>query len=98
MPFLEAAISHIQTCQEICRGLTLYPSDPTMSLLAVYEFEARLVLDPSEAGRVLDAMKDLSQCEPKNYETMAGCKWQRIVSLSLSCDLAFLSTGSTYLC
>lgn len=50
-----------------------------MSLLAVYEFEAQLVLDPSEAGRLLDTLKGMPQCEPKTYETMAGCRLQRTI-------------------
>ena len=47
-------------------------SDPTFSLLALYEFEAKLHLGHPDLEGVLEKLSSTSLTEPKTFETIAG--------------------------
>ena len=47
-------------------------SDPTFSLLALYEFEAKLHLGHPDLEGVLERVSSVSLTEPKTFETIAG--------------------------
>ena len=47
-------------------------SDPTPSLLALYEFEAKLHLGHPELEGVLEQVSSMALTEPKTFETIAG--------------------------
>ena len=47
-------------------------SDPTFSLLALYEFEAKLHLGHPDLEGVLERVSSVSLTEPKTFETVAG--------------------------
>ena len=47
-------------------------SDPTFSLLALYEFEAKLHLGHPDLEGVLEKISSTSLMEPKTFETIAG--------------------------
>ena len=48
------------------------PSDPTHSLLALYEFEAKLKLGHQDLDNVLEQITTLPSVEPKTFETIAA--------------------------
>ena len=71
----EAALQHISECRSIYQKLDVPSSDasdPTLSLLALYEFEARLHLGHPNLESVLDQAAALPLAEPKTFETIAG--------------------------
>ena len=47
-------------------------ADPTHSLLALYEFEAKLKLGHHDLDNVLEQIAKLGMVEPKTYETIAA--------------------------
>ena len=53
--------------------MDLSASDPTLSLLVLYEFEAQLILGLPDAVQVMSVINSsCPQVEPKTYETIAG--------------------------
>lgn len=48
------------------------PSDPTHSLLALYEFEAKLKLGHQDLDNILEQITKLPSVEPKTFETIAA--------------------------
>ena len=46
--------------------------DPTLSLLLLYEFEAKLMLDPSDLKGLLERVSQLPCVEAKTFETMTA--------------------------
>ena len=48
------------------------PSDPTHSLLALYEFEAKLKLGHQDLDNILEQITKLPSVEPKTFETVAA--------------------------
>ena len=73
-PVLEEALDHISECRKVCKQLTTPPdlSDPTPSLLFLYEFEAKLHLSHPQLGAVLERIMDQDTVDPKTLETIAG--------------------------
>uniref|UniRef100_A0A3B3UJW8 Protein ZIP4 homolog n=1 Tax=Poecilia latipinna TaxID=48699 RepID=A0A3B3UJW8_9TELE len=66
---LTVALEHIQACWEVCK--TLKASDPTDSLLLLYEFEARAKLSDPKVETILESVLELEHVETKVLETMA---------------------------
>uniref|UniRef100_A0A3Q1EKX2 Protein ZIP4 homolog n=1 Tax=Acanthochromis polyacanthus TaxID=80966 RepID=A0A3Q1EKX2_9TELE len=66
---LTQALEHIQICWEICK--TLKASDPTDSLLLLYEFEARAKLNDPKVETILESVLELENVEAKLLETIA---------------------------
>ena len=48
------------------------PSDPTHSLLALYEFEAKLKLGHQDLDNILEQITKLPSVEPKTFDTVAA--------------------------
>ena len=53
-------------------GGVIDPSDPTHSLLALYEFEAKLKLGHQDLDNILEQITKLPSVEPKTFETIAA--------------------------
>lgn len=51
-----------------------FPTDPTDTLLLLYEFEARAKLNDPKVETVLESVLDLENVETKVLETIAGIK------------------------
>ena len=69
---MEEVLLHVRKCRGLCHELELTSTDPTLSLLALYEFEASVCLNLHDAARVFDTLSSLSISDPKVYETIAG--------------------------
>ena len=73
---LESVLENIATCRSLCRQLGMGgvsdASDPTHSLLALYQFEAKLKLGHRDLDNVLEQITKLELVEPKTYETIAA--------------------------
>ena len=72
---LEAVLEHVSECRTVCQQLeggVADSSDPTFSLLALYEFEAKLHLGHPDLEGVLERVSSMSLTEPKTFETIAG--------------------------
>jgi len=68
-------LEHISECRTVCQQLdggVADSSDPTFSLLALYEFEAKLHLGHPDLEGVLEKISSTSLTEPKTFETIAG--------------------------
>jgi hypothetical protein len=65
---LKSVLSHVQKCRELCGDVT----DPSLSLLCVYEFETQLILDMPDATNILNTLHALPKVDPKVYETIAA--------------------------
>lgn len=46
--------------------------DPSLSLLALYDFEATLLLNPSELSSALERVAHIPSVEAKTFETVAA--------------------------
>ena len=73
---LESVLENISSCRSICQQLGVGgvsdASDPTHSLLALYEFEAKLKLGHQDLDNVLEQTTKLPSVEPKTFETIAA--------------------------
>ena len=72
---LESVLEHVSGCWAVCQQLdtgVADSSDPTPSLLALYEFEAKLHLGHPELEGVLERVSSMSLAGPKTFETIAG--------------------------
>lgn len=72
---LTQALEHIQICSEIWRTLKTSgssPTDPTDTLLLLYEFEARAKLNDPKVETVLESVLELENIETKALETVAA--------------------------
>uniref|UniRef100_A0A671ULS0 Protein ZIP4 homolog n=1 Tax=Sparus aurata TaxID=8175 RepID=A0A671ULS0_SPAAU len=72
---LTQALEHIQTCWEVWKTLKAsgnFPTDPTDTLLLLYEFEARAKLNDPKVETVLESVLDLENVETKVLETIAA--------------------------
>lgn len=83
---MKDVLSHVQQCRNFCSSTEVHSSDPTLSLLILYEFEAQLWLNLPDALRVLDVVKMCPNVEPKIYENIAGtakvggaCGWSMML-------------------
>ena len=68
-------LEHVSGCWAVCQQLdtgVADSSDPTPSLLALYEFEAKLHLGHPELEGVLERVSSMSLAGPKTFETIAG--------------------------
>ena len=74
----ETVLEHVSECRAICQRLGRAPapsdssSDPTPSLLSLYEFEARLHLGHPNLETVIEDVSKVPGTEPKTFETIAG--------------------------
>ncbi|KAF7228483.1 testis-expressed protein 11 isoform X1 [Nothobranchius furzeri] len=72
---LTQALEYIQTCWEVWKTLKAsesFPSDPTESLLLLYEFETRAKLNDTKVEVILESVLELENVEAKVLETMAA--------------------------
>ena len=73
---MQSVLEHVSTCHSVSQQLGLdtasHPKDPTPSLLALYEFEAKLLLGGGELGVLLERVVQLPHVEAKTLETMAA--------------------------
>ena len=71
---MESVLSLVRQCQEVSRKCeSLLPSDPTPSLLLLYQLEAQLYLGVlNSVADIMSIISTLPQIEPKLYETVAG--------------------------
>ena len=73
---MRSVLEHVLTCHSISQQLgldaTSHPKDPTPSLLALYEFEAKLVLGHPELRALLEQVVQMPSVEAKTLETMAA--------------------------
>ncbi len=67
-------LDHVFKCRGICKqlGLSNAASDPTPSLLSLYEFEAKLELGANDLDSMLAHISSLPGLEAKTLETMAA--------------------------
>ena len=66
---------HVSECHSICQQIgtrTSDLSDPTVSILCLYEFEAKHGLGRSDSDSVLERLSSLPDPDPKTFETIAG--------------------------
>ncbi len=72
----ESVLENIESCRSVCcqmgMGGVRDPSDPTHSLLALYEFEAKLKLGHQDLDNILEQITKLPSVEPKTFETIAA--------------------------
>ncbi len=71
---MESVLAKVKQYQELSSVLdNSSPSDPTPSLLLLYQLEAQLYLGTlSSSNEIMTMISSLSQVEPKIYETVAG--------------------------
>uniref|UniRef100_A0A3Q2PNC1 Protein ZIP4 homolog n=1 Tax=Fundulus heteroclitus TaxID=8078 RepID=A0A3Q2PNC1_FUNHE len=72
---LTLALEHIQACWEVWKTLKVsgnFPTDPTDSLLLLYEFEARAKLNDPKVETILESVLELEDVETKVLETIAA--------------------------
>ena len=70
----KAVLDHISKCRGICKqlGISSSAGDPTPSLLALYEFEAKLELHHSDIDSSLSQLSSLPGVDTKTLETVAA--------------------------
>ena len=72
---LEQVLVHVSECHSICQQIGTRsndPSDPTASILCMYEFEAKHQLGRPDSELVLDRLSSQPNPDPKIFETIAG--------------------------
>lgn len=73
---MQSVLEHVSICHSISEqlgvGVTTAPKDPTPSLLALYEFEAKLQLGHPELHGLLERVTCIPSIEAKTLETMAA--------------------------
>ena len=72
---LEEVLEHVSECHSICQLIgtrTNDPSDPTTSILCMYEFEAKHTLGRSDSHSILERLSAMANPDPKTFETIAG--------------------------
>ena len=71
---MESVLTRVKQYQEVssmCDSIS--PSDPTPSLVLLYQLEAQLYLGTmSSSNEIMAMISSLPQIEPKIYETVAG--------------------------
>lgn len=75
VPILEQVLVHVSECRSISQQIGTRandPSDPTMSILCLYEYEARHSLGQPDSDTVLDQLASQPSPDPKMFETIAG--------------------------
>jgi len=67
-------LEHVLKCRDLCKqlGLSSVPSDPTPSLLALYEFEAKLELGYTDIDSMLEQISILPALDTKILESVAA--------------------------
>lgn len=73
---MKSVLEHVSTCHSISQQLgtdnTNHPKDPTPSLLALYEFEAKLLLGHRDLHAILERVVQSPSVETKTLETIAA--------------------------
>ncbi|KAG7225781.1 hypothetical protein INR49_014432, partial [Caranx melampygus] len=88
---LTQALEHIQICWEIWKTLKAsgsFPSDPTDTLLLLYEFEARAKLNDPKVETVLESVLELENIEAKVLEIIAALAMESPAHFPLLCKKA----------
>ena len=85
---LEQVLEHVSECHSICRQIgirTNDPADPTTSILAMYEYEAKHGLGRSDSDSILERLSVQPNPDPKTFEAIAGESGQCLDELFMSC-------------
>ncbi|XP_049898404.1 testis-expressed protein 11 [Epinephelus moara] len=88
---LTQALEHIQICWEVWKTLKAsggFPTDPTDTLLLLYEFEARAKLNDPKVETVLESVLELENVETKVLETIAALAMEPPAHFPLLCKKA----------
>ncbi|KAM9356520.1 testis-expressed protein 11 [Symphorus nematophorus] len=88
---LTQALEHIQICGEVWKTLKAsgnFPTDPTDTLLLLYEFEARAKLNDPKVETVLESVLELENVETKVLETIAALAMEPPAHFPLLCKKA----------
>uniref|UniRef100_A0A665XBE3 Protein ZIP4 homolog n=1 Tax=Echeneis naucrates TaxID=173247 RepID=A0A665XBE3_ECHNA len=88
---LTQALEHIQICLEIWKTLKAsgsFPSDPTDTLLLLYEFEACAKLNDPKVETVLESVLELENVETKVLEIIAALCMEPPAHFPLLCKKA----------
>uniref|UniRef100_A0A672HDR7 Protein ZIP4 homolog n=1 Tax=Salarias fasciatus TaxID=181472 RepID=A0A672HDR7_SALFA len=91
------ALEYIQICSEIWKTLKAsgsFPTDPTDTLLLLYEFEARAKLNDPKVETLLESVLELENIEIKVLETMAALAMEPPAHLPLLCKKALRASLS----
>uniref|UniRef100_A0A672HE23 Protein ZIP4 homolog n=1 Tax=Salarias fasciatus TaxID=181472 RepID=A0A672HE23_SALFA len=94
---LTQALEYIQICSEIWKTLKAsgsFPTDPTDTLLLLYEFEARAKLNDPKVETLLESVLELENIEIKVLETMAALAMEPPAHLPLLCKKALRASLS----
>ncbi|XP_075902690.1 testis-expressed protein 11 [Nelusetta ayraudi] len=92
-------LEQIQICWEVWRTLKAtgqFPTDPTDTLLLLYEFEARAKLNDPQVETVLESVLELENVDTKVLETMAGLAMEPPIYLPLLCKKALRAALSLH--
>ena len=84
---LEQVLEHVSECHSICRQIgirTNDPTDPTTSILAMYEYEAKHGLGRSDSDSILERLSVQPNPDPKTFEAIAGESGQCLHELFMS--------------
>uniref|UniRef100_A0A8D3B093 Protein ZIP4 homolog n=1 Tax=Scophthalmus maximus TaxID=52904 RepID=A0A8D3B093_SCOMX len=88
---LTQALEHIQICWEVWKTLKAsgsFPTDPTDTLLLLYEFEARAKLNDAKVETVLESVLELENVETKVLEIIAALAMEPPAHFPLLCKKA----------
>lgn len=71
---MKRVLDHVSVCRSLSQqlGTNLSLKDPTSSLMALYDFEAKLLLSPAELDEILEQVSQNPCAEAKTLETMAA--------------------------
>ncbi|XP_076594984.1 testis-expressed protein 11 [Chaetodon auriga] len=96
---LTQALEHIQICWEIGKTLKASgnsPTDPTDTVLLLYEFEARAKMNDPKVETVLESVLELENVDTKVIETIAALAMEPPAHFPLLCKKALRVALSLY--